>query len=565
MPPRDIDQRVNVTGNAEQQLDAIADAAKKVNDANEDGAVKAERAAEATDQATQANEATTRSQRDSAEAMRDAGTTAEQTANKKGLLIRAIGGMRSAALSLAGGLAGVGGLVAIYRAWNAQQDAAIDKLKEQIALTRELAEARLNFVALQDVEDPTQLRQIESAAAVAGRDPAEVFRVAGIIQSQFPNETEANRQALLRETAAAAQLTDASLPEIAQGLSVLFRETGDAQQAGNILQEAIQQAGEADPGRLASEIGKFIGVGKQIGGLDTGEAAGVAAALTGLGLPNEVATTGGRNVLFALRGKGTPEGIEVLDRLDIDRTNVFTALQQISEARVAGQISDAELEALGGKEAAPVFASLADPTKLRNFLASVQLVDQAEDFDGSIAADKAIGIFEPDSIQALNLIAKQAESRAKALDSSSRRAAQAGAAIAVVDEQLAFQLDQGNITPSDVERIREEFLAQLAQGKTPAEAADIAERERASDVPLFRNPFSGRTVDLNIFAGAGGDRDKIRGESDFLEGPIEQRFELGPDIPNQPTTVIQNQTVNNGTIIRGSADPVDGDFTGEDR
>jgi hypothetical protein len=468
-----------------------------------------------------------RVQRRTNEAVRDAATGSAEAAQSQSLLTRIAGDATGQFAALATGLVGAGGVVAAYQQWISDIESAKEGLREQITLVRELAEARLNFVALQGVEDPETLRNLESAAAVSGRDPGEVFRVAGVFRSQFPNADAEEIQSLIQEVSAAGQLTDAPLTDLAQGLSVLYRETGDTRASGNILQESIQQAGEAEPGRLAAEIGRFVGVGRQIGGLDTGQAAGFAAAGTGLGLPNEQATTGLRNVLFAIRGKGTPEGNELLNQLGIDRENVIAALKQIAEQRAAGNITDAQLETLGGREAAPVFSALADPTKLENFLASVSAVDRAQSFEGSIAADKAASLFEPGSIQAFNLLAKQAESEAQSVRSNSTRAAQASAARAIVERELATQINEGNITEADRKAILEEFDTQIARGKSPAVAANYAEQTRAG-VKSPRIPGLGVRLPLNPqqFFGT-----EFQADSDFLQDPVERGLEQGPRLP----------------------------------
>jgi len=284
---------------------------------------------------------------------------------------------------------------------------------------------------------------------------------------------------------------------------VLYRRTGDARQSGNILSEAIDQAGEGDPAKLGEEIKKFLGIGEQIGGLTTAQAAGFAAAGTSLGLPNEIATTGLKNVLFAIRGKGTPGGNAVLEREGIDRDDVELAIMQIAEARESGRISNAEFEELYGREGAPVGAVLGDPATARRFLAGVDEVEAASERSASQNREKAAGVFQPGSIQALNLQAKQGESRAESIRASSVSAAEQDAARAELAAELEGRIAGGTITPARAEQVREEFDALIAQGEDINDALRGA-FATPSTATAFRGPISKRRtgVPLNAAAGA---------------------------------------------------------------
>lgn len=454
---------------------------------------------------------------------------------------------------MASGMVGVGGIVMAYREWIREIETANQYLQENARLTRENAEARLDFAALAGIEDPEQVRALDAAAAFAGRRPGEVARVAAVFKSQFPNASNDDIQSLITEVAAAGQLTGAPLQSLALPIAGLFRETGDARIAGNIFQESVTQAGQADPALLGQSIGRFIGVGQQIGGLTPAEAAGFAAAGTGLGLPDEIATTGLKNVLFAIRGRGTPEGAKVLEREGVDREDVQIAIQQIASAYQAGRITPAELESLGGREAAPVFAALTNEAKLGNFLVSVGSVVGAGEREGRIASDKAAGVFSEGSIQAFNLLAKQEESRAEAVRSGSPLIARQEAGRRILDRILAERIDDGSISPALAGRIRDEFNAQLAMGRSVEDAIAIAEEVPDTDY-TFRSPLSG-TLDsyspLNLQGGLGA-AGRNRGRQNIIEAPFLESMNAGPDI---------NVTVNNGTMINHGRNPETADIS----
>lgn len=496
---------------------------------------------------------------------------------KNDTLSTAIGAAKSQLAGLASGFVGVNGIIALYGQWIDNIETANQRLQENAEIVRANAEARLNFVALQGVEDPEDVKQIDALAAFAGRPPSEFARVLGILKSQFANESDENINTLALEVAAAAQLTDSPAQDLAIGLSAIFRQNGDAQAAGNIFQQAIQEAGEADPARLGVEIGKLIGVAQQFGGLDTGEAAGFASAGTALGLPNEVATTGLKNVFLSLRGRGTPEGNELLGELGVDRSNVITALQQISQARVEGRIDDAGLESIGGREAAPIFAALSDPAILSDFLASVGRVDRAEDFDGRLVTDKAEGIFTEGSIQALNLLSKQLESQLESTRAADTRAIEIATARSALELRLAElernPQDQVNgVTAADSERILREFDFQTARGHSVEEALTSAIKEDDNNINLFRLPgflpgIGGQNLGVVPDEIEGVRRTKARLEN--IVDPVLDTVEAGPQIeaPGEDagSSIGGGNITVHGTLNMHTGDPLTDDLDGRDR
>ena len=225
-----------------------------------------------------------------------------------------------------------------------------------------------------------------------------------IFKSEYPDATPEQINRLVLELASSGQTTDAPLADLAPGLSAVFRKTGDPRVARNLIQQGQDEAGEADPAGFAQAVADILAISESIGGLDTGQGVGVAAAATGLGIATREAVTGFRNVIFSLMGQGTPDGQEIREREGIDDKDLLLALRQITERVQAGSITGLELELLGGKEAAPTFAALADPDIYAGFAAKVQRVDAAEDYTGRISQNKAKRITGSSKVQSYNLL-----------------------------------------------------------------------------------------------------------------------------------------------------------------
>ena len=397
-----------------------------------------------------------------------------QAAQSQSKFAIASGEVISSITALAAGFTGGLGINSLFDEYNKKIEANNRLLEENARIVRENAESRLDLAALKGVETPEDVAFIDKAAAFAGRRPGEIARVQTQFQSALPTDTEENIRRLVVELASAGQTSSAPLGELAPAFMSIYRLTGDARVSGNILQGAIEAAGEADPARLAQEIQKFVGIGKQIGGLDDATSVGFAAAGTGLNLPNEIATTGLKNVIFALRGRGTPEGVKVLEREGVPRDNVVAGLVEIQQAYASGRISSAELEAIGGREAAPVFAELSNAQTLKRFIDSVQIVKQAAKSEGRLSQEKIESIVGSSDAQRLNLLSKQQESATEAIKGADVIAAESDAAIQIVERVVAERIASGEITPYRGEAIRETFKRMIGRGYDPIFAAKYA-------------------------------------------------------------------------------------------
>lgn len=466
--------------------------------------------------------------RESVGAHRQAGDAADGSARQ----IRAFGTVtEKAKTAVAGflvGLVGQQGLQIVFDQLEESTEAFNRRLEENIRLTREAAEARLNYVALKGIETPEDVAFIGQAATFAGRDQGEIARSLAQFKSQFPNASDADIKRLTAELASQGQVSSADLDDIAPGLAAIYRKTGDARIAGNLFQQGLTEAGEADPAKFADAVSKFLAISESIANLDTGQGVGFAAAATGLGVGTDESITGLSNVVYALLGQGTPEGREIREREKIDTEDFTVALSQVVAAIEAGRITGPELELLGGREAAPFFGALADPKIFESLIASATRVDQVEDIDGRLGQDKAEGITESSRVQDLHLLLKQIESQAKFDRSNDGRALTVASVRSELARQLEQQVSQEQIAPFESERVLKAFDTYISYGNDPRAA--LFKAARVSDgynLPLGVNDV------IPSFPPLFGADPSIRSEGRGLTDSVIDRIEQGPETDPQ--------------------------------
>lgn len=421
---------------------------------------------------------------------KQAGNEAEQTTQKQGRLSGAFSGVLG---SLKGLLAPAAGIAAATKAWseyNRVVEVANQALKENARLTREAAQAALDLQSLNMVPDPEARAFAEETAVVAGREPTEGITAFGQLKSKFPDKGDEELREMFRVIAAKGQQTTAPLSTLVDTFSLLTKETGgDPVRAANILEQSITEAGEIDLTRVTPQIQKLVGVAKQVGGLTTAQGAALGVTATQLQLPREIATTGLRNVILSIAGRGTPEGRKILEREGVKRENIFEALQQISDAFSAGRITGPELEALGGRETIAVFSRLADPQILQRELERIQRIQRAADRPELMLEEKAENLFGAGSFQQLNLRAKQEEAEAKRIRGRSRRALRLEVARSTINRVLTHAVSEGQITPDEKEAALQTFNRQVAQGRSLERALQITEMSSTSS-GFWTAPFN---------------------------------------------------------------------------
>ena len=532
-----------------QRLEQLIRSEVRYEDAMREGKAVTDRAVEASKRRRREIDKITRSLRDEDRIQQRVNNTVRQSSKAKSELSDAAKFALGGVSSLAAGFAGSYGLNAVVEEFNRHIEASNRLLRENAGLTRENADARLDLAALSGVEDAGSVAFLDRVAGFAGRRPGEIARVKTQIRSGLPTATDEQVNSLVVEIASKAQSTSAPLTSLAPVFLDIFRRTGDARVSSNLLEGAITAAGESDPAKLGQEISKFLGVGEQIGGLDTATSVGFASAGTGLGLPNELATTGLKNVAFSLRGRGTPEGNKVLDREAIPRDDLVAGISAIQQAVSAGRITNAELESIGGREAAPVFSALADEQTLNRFLDTVQIVIDAGESPGRLAEEKAVGITGSSPIQSLNLLAKQEESKTESVKSGDVLAARVSAARAIMERVIAERQAQGELNARQGERILDEFDRLTGLGTTGLlelpHAAHRASRHGASLGDLVFGPVADprfrEEVERGLFGGPDTSVDEVFG---------------GEREPAPAGRTL----INHGTIINQAGDPTEDDL-----
>jgi len=155
----------------------------------------------------------------------------------------------------------------------------------------------------------------------------------------------------------------------------------------------------ADLSEMGQYLPQFLPLGIA-GGLTGAQTAGLwAYATTRTGSP-EKATVGIRNIFMALRGKGTPESQELLQRLGIGpEMNIFEQLSALSAAQKKGGVGLTEAETIAGKENAALLMSML--TKPAAMMESVSDVTKADRPDIDIVKDKLNKIMGQDEIARL--------------------------------------------------------------------------------------------------------------------------------------------------------------------
>ncbi|MEM9881414.1 MAG: hypothetical protein AAF800_00670 [Planctomycetota bacterium] len=490
--------------------------------------------------------------RASVDARRQAGDATDETGRRTGFMAGKLDDAAGAIKGMVAGMIGAEGINKLMEAYGARVDAANRYLEENIRLTREAAQARLNLAALSGAETPEDVAFLGQVARFAARDEGDVARLQAQFTSQFPQASEDDIRALVIETAAFSQGNDAALSEVAPGIAAIYRQTGNARTAANLLLKGVEQAGEVDPGRFADALSKFLTVSGTIGGLDPGEGVGYFAGGTGIGLSADETVTALTASIYALVGEGTPAGQEIRDREGIDNTDYRLALSQFAEAAAAGRISRAEIGTFGGDSAAPLLAALADPQQFAAFEAKAHEVDAAEELPGRLSTDVNRGIFDSSRLQELNLLIGQFEEGERAVRRRDERALEAEAARQALGEVLAERVSVGQLTPLASERITERYDRMIARGRGIEQTVRRSLQTPAEPFIEFGDAESGRVGlyndRLDVLFMRNGPRGRIAQEVlDRLEaGP-----QLDPDVIDPTATSLPSPTP------RPAADPVE--------
>ncbi len=535
--------------------DVVREQGKLSDEVKESGQV-ADQASDKARDRTRENKKLTRSLKDTGRAERraadgadDYGRSASSAAGNTGLFAKAASAARGALTGMIGGFIGVSGINAAMAAYERHLDAVNSRLKENAQLTRAAADAALELQFLSLVPDPTERAFAEEQAVLAGRDPSEGVRAFGSLRSKNPNADREQLKQLLTLAALKGQQTTAPLIDIAGGLSTINKFTNDPIAASNILEQAIDEAGELQVAKFVPLLAKFLSTGVNVAGLTPGQSAGFVSGITGLGLPNEEAVTSLKNIALSIKGQGTPEGSKILEREDINRDDLPTALREIAAAFSEGRIAPEELQLIGGDSALTGLAALADERILDDLLASVGRVDESGRSKTLRVSQKAAAQFGADEIQSLNLNLKQNESRLLLQRQNDTRAIRIATARAIIDRELGNAVQSGELSEVDSQAKLAAFDRVMARGNSSiVNAAEITEFEGT-----FFSKFDPR---LLVTGGDG----RIGPE---LGDVVQRSLQAGPDITGEGLgaagrPVIQH--INHGTIINQGRDPTRADL-----
>ena len=347
-----------------------------------------EKFARQTDQTTEATGKATKATQSSTESL--------QSYEKASLVAQ------SAMKGMVFSIVGVGGLMKAWQAYTADIQANSEAMKENAKVSQQLAEQRLDLAALRGVESPEDIKKLDALASFSGRSQGEVARANTVVTSRFGDLSKEAQNQLMMEIAAMGRTTSTSLVDLADPFSTLIREGMSPREASNVLQQAIIDAGEPDPSRLGQQIGRIAGVAKEAGGLSPAQAAGLAAGSTQLNLMNETAATGFRNIILAIRGKGTPQGNAVMSRLKLDRSDVLGSLQAMGEAAQRGDINAADMEAIAGRENIAVLAALGNAGKRGKVFDAIANAEAASAKPESLVLGRQQEIFGSSPMLAFN-------------------------------------------------------------------------------------------------------------------------------------------------------------------
>ena len=282
------------------------------------------------------------------DSLKGVGAAADQTADKGGRLSRWFGGM-IARLGLAAGA---------WRAVTAVIQEHNRALREGAEAMQRMAEAQRDFLALAEQLDARERERVTGMAPESGRSVEEVSRAYAILKSSTPTLSQDDRMAMLGQVLQTGKTTSASLEPITRAFTLLNSLTGLRGEAlQNLFRQTQIEAGEADVGRIAANLGKTMEIAPSAG-FGPAEAAGLFSVATRMQGSERAATALGA-IFSRLVGHQTPEGQAILQAAGVRAD--MTGMQRFStvaQAIASQRISFGQAQQLVGQEAAGTMLSL---------------------------------------------------------------------------------------------------------------------------------------------------------------------------------------------------------------
>jgi hypothetical protein len=429
---RDVRELAEENEKAGKQAEETARDTKALGEEQEKAGRKAEEAAR---DAKKLGDAVERTGDQAVEAAGDTRSLADETAKaggaaggaavevdklekSSGFLRTGFDSLVSTVRGLVGGLVGVGGLIAVWRANREEMEA-------NVRVIRELAEAQRDFLFLSSGNTAEELDAIKDAAEIVGGKGSRALltRTFTQLKSQTADLSEEERLGLFQQLIETSLTTSTSPTDLVELYSKGIRYEPDPQRLQNIIAQTIRDNPESSPAVVGRLLPQLLPVGSAAG-LTAAESAGAFSFAAGAAGSPEQGATGLRNIILALRGRGTPESREILERVGAGPDlNFFGQLSALGSAFDSGQLNLPDLESIGGREnTALLSALLRGRGDLNANVRRAVSASTGEDIT-RVTLERTLDEFATQNIE---LLTRQAEARVESMrleDTDAQRAA----------------------------------------------------------------------------------------------------------------------------------------------
>jgi|GEM_PF-4656842 len=259
-----------------------------------------------------------------------------------------LGGLRTQALGLVAALVGATGLLSALQ--KSRQE-----IEENAAAANRMKEAQLDLLFLRNDVQPEDLQMTKDAARLIGGKDAllDTNAAFALLLSQTPGMPEAKRRAIYREAVESKLTTSASLTETIPFYTGNIPFVEDPNELQGMYRKAQELSPEASPRKLARLSPRVMQITAEPD-VDVAPADAMGFLVKGLELTKgdpDSGATHTKNFLLRLRGRQTPEGEEILERLNASREkNLHDQVENLKTALESGQTNLAELQAIFGME-----------------------------------------------------------------------------------------------------------------------------------------------------------------------------------------------------------------------
>lgn len=387
----------------------------------------------------------------------------------------------AALTSMAGGLAGAGGAIAVMDLFRSNIEATNRALEEQARLAREAAQATLELHALSggfSAEDEAFVNELRTETGRSKQDIAAAFTTFKSATAALNPQTQ--RDFFRTLATRPGEATNGSLLPLADLFAKASATESDPARLSNLIKVLQDQAGEGDPGKVAQYVTPLLEPGK-VAGLSIEEIFGLFA--------------------FGTRSQGSSQASNQLRNLFLR----FQGDEQTREALGAFGVSDAPfLEQIAAvARSRPDTGTLTKLAGIENTALLASLVNRPGEAFGAIAKLREAGSTDVDLFGEFqtalrennpnfDLAKRQAQQEQRTLIEKEQgvRGQEAALARGVIEELLVAARERGDLTPLDVENKLKTFDTAIGAGFSPSFAARVAENALVSpDVTGIRQSF----------------------------------------------------------------------------